>query len=567
MPDTAAVATIIQAFQKLDPDKDGIVEAEGLSTMFQQWDSSWTWEKFQALLQEYGNSSRGDVKYKDFIRWVMEADEEDGGNDDSDDEAKQDASHNALSQACSFGGGLQLDIMQRISVDTWTAFMETVGDEDDDEALSIYRKVQEDMEAEGKSIEGGLPLWELLQEIKVEIHDGEAMGEVASALEKGRQRVPTREKAMQPKCLERAAHKVVRCLDLHQEPPESASLVVSEGRALLSKAEHVALTALSSEELVALVKRVARDPPLLGAQAGQQACVDICRESVAEIVGRCKKDGVKFTDPDWDVHQSRTKVLYVDEQKPGWDCTVAEPAGFKRLSDIVRQTAGPDAKPTLIKDGIRPGDMLQGQIGTCFLLGAIGAVASRGSERIRSCFIKYDIEIGIYGVRFCVDGEWEHVIVDDWMPVDAKGRLLFAYSKDSEEVWCPILEKAYCKLMTCYEMCDGGKSTEAIFAFFGGCSGKLEASKAHRKDPSKYFELLQGAWQRGWLLTAGFAKRPKAAPGAGKCGEAVMNSGLVAGHAYSVLKTVEAHGNQLVCLRNPWGAGESGRHTSLSLIV
>jgi len=36
----------------------------------------------------------------------------------------------------------------------------------------------------------------------------------------------------------------------------------------------------------------------------------------------------------------------------------------------------------------------------------------------------------------------------------------------------------------------------------------------------------------------------------------VADNGLVAGHAYSVLKVVNAHGHMLVCCRNPWGTGE-----------
>merc|ERR1711959_750151 len=43
---------------------------------------------------------------------------------------------------------------------------------------------------------------------------------------------------------------------------------------------------------------------------------------------------------------------------------------------------------------------------------------------------------------------------------------------------------------------------------------------------------------------------------AGKCGESGLSSGLYAGHCYSILKVVEAEGNQLICFRNPWGCGE-----------
>jgi hypothetical protein len=150
-----------------------------------------------------------------------------------------------------------------------------------------------------------------------------------------------------------------------------------------------------------------------------------------------------------------------------------------------------------------------------------------------------------------------HVIVDDWFPVDDYGDLLYARCKDPQEVWVPILEKAYCKLHTCYEMCDGGVSSEAVFSFLGGVSGRFQIKRAHKRNPQRYFKLLKHARDKGWLLTTGFVVRPgDAAGGSGKCGEAVTPSGLVGGHAYSVLNVVETNGHQLICCRNPWGQGE-----------
>merc|ERR1719221_108240 len=134
---------------------------------------------------------------------------------------------------------------------------------------------------------------------------------------------------------------------------------------------------------------------------------------------------------------------------------------------------------------------------------------------------------------------------------------MYARCKDPQEVWVPILEKAFCKLHTCYEMCDGGEAPEAINAFFGGVTGRIMVKKHHQKEPHTFFKLLQHAQDKGWLLTTSFVPRPgEKAGGAGKCGEAVMDSGLVGGHAYSVLRVVEAEDNQLVCCRNPWGSGE-----------
>ncbi|CAK0867761.1 unnamed protein product, partial [Prorocentrum cordatum] len=289
-------------------------------------------------------------------------------------------------------------------------------------------------------------------------------------------------------------------------------------------------------------------------------------------------DGTKFVDPAWNMEESPAEVLYVDRVGPGYDCTVGEPAGFKRLSDIVKDSAASDTgqmamgalfgglgagapkkvakKPALFKGGVKAGDIVQGQIGTCFLLGAVGSIAAVNGSDVQKFFIKYDVDVGVYGVRFNVDGEWTYTIVDDYMPVDENGELLYSRCQDPQEVWVPILEKAYCKLHTCYEMCDGGQPTEAIFAFLGGVGGRFPVKRTDKRNPSGYFDLLRKSVSNGWLMTTGFKQSAGGSRSAGKCGEGVLDNGLVAGHAYSVLKVVEAEGNQLVCCRNPWGTGE-----------
>ncbi|CAE7215086.1 DEK1 [Symbiodinium natans] len=182
-------------------------------------------------------------------------------------------------------------------------------------------------------------------------------------------------------------------------------------------------------------------------------------------------------------------------------------------------------------------------------------------ENVRSCFMEHDIDVGVYGVRFFLDGEWYHTIIDDWMPVDQYGRMLYAKSYDHDEVWVPLLEKAFCKLHTCYEMCDGGQPGEAVSVLFGGAMGKFKIKEKTRYKPlaaNVYYETLHDAHEAGWVLSTTFTKSRAAGgkAGQGKCGEGITNDGLVHGHVYSVLRVVEACGNKLVCCRNPWGQGE-----------
>merc|ERR1719188_1365684 len=97
-------------------------------------------------------------------------------------------------------------------------------------------------------------------------------------------------------------------------------------------------------------------PPLLPSSAGTMANREICMERVDAIIADCKAKGVKFTDPEWDLTTQWNPCCFVDQDAPGYDCTVAQPAGFKRLSEI-------SDHPVLVKGGVKAGDIVQGQIG------------------------------------------------------------------------------------------------------------------------------------------------------------------------------------------------------------
>lgn len=174
---------------------------------------------------------------------------------------------------------------------------------------------------------------------------------------------------------------------------------------------------------------------------------------------------------------------------PCWDCTVTKPHSWTRLP-AVKALKGKTLQ--LFKDGVGCGDIQQGSIGTCWLLAAIAAVAgNKHSDRLEKLFCEYDIDVGVYGIRFCIDGEWTYIIVDDQFGLDRYGRLLYAKNpNDQEEVWVPVLEKAFCKLYTNYEMCDGGRAGEALVTFFGGLSDILRPSKRDMTEPVGFFKRL-----------------------------------------------------------------------------
>jgi hypothetical protein len=100
-----------------------------------------------------------------------------------------------------------------------------------------------------------------------------------------------------------------------------------------------------------------------------------------------------------------------------------------------------------------------------------------------------------------MQGEWVPVVVDDWIPCEARGKPAFATSRKGNELWVSILEKAYAKLHGSYEALEGGH-------------GRL------------WFQL-QRFKQEGFLLGAGSPSGSDVH---------VSSSGIVQNHAYSLLQ-------------------------------
>uniref|UniRef100_A0A0D3BN76 Calpain catalytic domain-containing protein n=1 Tax=Brassica oleracea var. oleracea TaxID=109376 RepID=A0A0D3BN76_BRAOL len=158
--------------------------------------------------------------------------------------------------------------------------------------------------------------------------------------------------------------------------------------------------------------------------------------------------------------------------------------------------------------------VLSGRLGDCWFLSAV-AVLTEVSQISEVIITPEYNEEGIYTVRFCIQGEWVPVVIDDWIPCESPGKPAFATSKRLNELWVSIVEKAYAKLHGSYEALEGGLVQDALVDLTG----------------------------EGFLLGAGSPSGSDVH---------VSSSGIVQGHAYSVLQVREVDGHRLVQIRNPW---------------
>jgi len=326
--------------------------------------------------------------------------------------------------------------------------------------------------------------------------------------------------------------------------------------AKLTALETTVLSSMDGDALVEAAKAQVQEPMALSALSSWQRARENCRKEVNAIIESCKSSGEKYTDPTWNPLEDDKSVLYVDHEKPGWDCTVGKPAGWKRAQEM-----RDDYK--LFQDNGSFNDIDQGRTGDCYLLGGLASIAANRKTFFRQVFVAYDMEVGVFGLLFCKDSHFTYVIVDDILATASDGREpRYAASVDRSELWLCILEKAFFKHYTCIEMCDGGHGVEAIVSFVGGVTGRYNVGDDEFDHPEKFFGKLQHALQSGELMTTGFQEPSKGkyanmGGGAeGQCGEKGLPFGLHGGHCYSLLRVVEANDTRLLCMRNPWAHGE-----------
>ncbi|PHT33233.1 Calpain-type cysteine protease DEK1 [Capsicum baccatum] len=236
------------------------------------------------------------------------------------------------------------------------------------------------------------------------------------------------------------------------------------------------------------------------------------------------------------------RSLFMDPDNPPSKLQVV--SEWMRPTDIVKEKHLGN-HPCLFSGVANSSDVCQGRLGDCWFLSAVAVLTevSRISEVIISP--EYNQE-GIYTVRFCIQGGLVPVVVDDWIPCESPGKPAFATSRKGNEMWVSLLEKAYAKLHGSYEALEGGLVQDALVDLTGGAGEEIDMRSAEAQidlASGRLWSQLLRFKQEGFLLGAGSPSGSDVH---------ISSSGIVQGHAYSILQVREVDGHNLVQIQNPW---------------
>eukprot|EP00397_Hematodinium_sp_SG-2012_P003773 GEMP01003781.1.p1 GENE.GEMP01003781.1~~GEMP01003781.1.p1 ORF type:complete len:1067 (+),score=262.00 GEMP01003781.1:138-3338(+) len=261
-------------------------------------------------------------------------------------------------------------------------------------------------------------------------------------------------------------------------------------------------------------------------------CVD--EAQLEDIVQECFRNGTLYEDVYFPASE---ESLYRKPHEPPEYASAGVGVSIWQRADKLREAViFPDNHPC--------GDCTVGDLEDLWLVGAASIVSCR-PDLIANNFhsTQFFRDAGIVSVRLFREGEWRIVALDTRLPyceetASPEGkRVTYGHGVEKEEMWFPLLEKAFAKFLGSYEALHAASSVgDALVDLTGGCLETYELPLADQLG----WQMIKGWFNRGCIICAIGADPEKA------------RDGIISGHSYGILDVVEVDGMKLLRIRNPW---------------
>ena len=207
------------------------------------------------------------------------------------------------------------------------------------------------------------------------------------------------------------------------------------------------------------------------------------------------------------------------------------------------------AAPTFAGD-LRWDEVIQGQLGSCFFLSTLAAIAKTHPEFVADA-IRREGD-GAFAVTLSSpNGQAVVVGVNDRLPATAAGKLYFARGRDAGELRPALFEKAYAKLAGGYEAVNGGEPADAFRVLTGVAGRDHPLAKSAEEE---IWTLLARAEKARRPVVASTPKYAELRRAAGRDDLA----GVIDDHSYAFLGRDEKAGERRVRLYTPLSPGDAG---------
>jgi len=209
----------------------------------------------------------------------------------------------------------------------------------------------------------------------------------------------------------------------------------------------------------------------------------------------------------------------------------------------------------LLRGQPRADDVQQGELGDCWFLSSLAAMAEfQGGRLVQRLLPEQNFdEAGVYLVRLWLGGCWRDIIVDDRLPCIGNGRSTYyqlAYCSTRRcQLWASVIEKGFAKACGSYQAIAGGEAEEALTVLTGWpCQTILFDEEDF--DADILWATMCTSREAKFLMTVSTSS------GKSRSEQDIRAAGLVPNHAYSlidVLDVLDAGGDRvrLLKIRNP----------------